>query len=428
MQTYTQMKDSGVAWLGEIPAEWQMLRIGQLFSQRNEKVSDKDFEPLSVTKKGIVPQLEDAAKTDNGDNRKKVLKGDYVINSRSDRKGSSGLSKLDGSVSLINTVLAEGKLYPRFAHHLLRSYPFQEEFYRWGQGIVADLWSTNYQRMKSIQLPVPDYETQERIANYLDEETALIDDLIAKQQRLLTLLEEKRRATITHAVTRGLDPSVEFKETGIPWLGQIPAHWALKKLKNTVTSQKNGVWGSDADGSENDINCIRVADFDRYNLSVSVGNFTKRSIEEKDRQGRLLSKGDLLLEKSGGGDNQLVGQIVKFDSDKPAVTSNFVARVVPASGYNIDFLVFLNAGLYYQRVNYRSIKQTSGIQNIDSQAYFSEMVGIPSPEEQEFIAEHLLKENRLVEVLNQNINKQISLLKERRTSLISHAVTGKIKV
>ena len=294
MQTYTQMKNSGVAWLGEIPAEWQMLRIGQLFSQRNEKVSDKDFEPLSVTKKGIVPQLEDAAKTDNGDNRKKVLKGDYVINSRSDRKGSSGISKLDGSVSLINTVLAEGKLYPRFAHHLLRSYPFQEEFYRWGQGIVADLWSTNYQRMKSIQLPVPDYETQERIANYLDEETTLIDDLIAKQQRLLTLLEEKRRATITHAVTRGLDPSVEFKETNIPWLSQVPAHWTIRKL-NALTRLVVGSTPSTANSAafDGDQIWVTISDMNRKNISKSKQMLTKQAVEDKNME--LVPKGSLLF-------------------------------------------------------------------------------------------------------------------------------------
>lgn len=425
--TYDQMKDSGVEWLGKVPIAWNLFRIGNIFSERNEKVSDKDFAPLSVTKKGILPQLENAAKTNDGDNRKKVLAGDFVINSRSDRKGSSGLSDLAGSVSLINIVMRSPKMYPRFTHHLFRSYPFQEEFYRWGQGIVADLWSTNYTRMKNIVIPFPEETTQRRIADFLDTETAKIDLLIAKQEKLLELLEEKRRATIINTVTHGLNLGVEIKDTGIEWLGKVPAHWELKKLKHTITSQKSGVWGSDADGGENDINCVRVADFDRYKLLVSDGKFTQRSIENKDRQGRLLSRGDLLFEKSGGGDNQLVGQVVKYNSDEPAITSNFVARLAVASGYDVDFLVFLHAALYYQRINYRSIKQTSGIQNIDSQAYFNEFVGIPSLDEQQKIAKYLLNENELVENLNIKINKQIDLLKERRTSLISNVVTGKVK-
>lgn len=102
---YPEYKDSGVAWLGEVPVNWELKRLGYFFEERREKVSDKDYPALSVTKNGIVPQIETAAKTDDGDNRKKVCAGDFVINSRSDRKGSSGISPFDGSVSLINTIL-----------------------------------------------------------------------------------------------------------------------------------------------------------------------------------------------------------------------------------------------------------------------------------------------------------------------------------
>jgi type I restriction enzyme S subunit len=102
---YPAYKDSGVAWLGDVPVDWAVKRIGYFFNERREKVSDKDFPALSVTKHGIVPQLDTAAKSDDGDNRKRVAKGDFVINSRSDRKGSAGASDLDGSVSLICTVM-----------------------------------------------------------------------------------------------------------------------------------------------------------------------------------------------------------------------------------------------------------------------------------------------------------------------------------
>jgi type I restriction enzyme S subunit len=134
------------------PDDWPIKRLGELFRERKEKVSDKEFAALSVTKSGIVPQLETAAKTDDGNNRKGVRAGDFVINSRSDRKGSGGLSELDGSVSLINIVLEPLRILPRFAHHLLRSPAFQEEFYRWGRGIVADLWTTRFTEMKNIRV------------------------------------------------------------------------------------------------------------------------------------------------------------------------------------------------------------------------------------------------------------------------------------
>lgn len=174
-----------------VPSDWHIMRLGQLFRERREKVSDKDFPPLSVTMKGILPQLETAAKTDDGDNRKGVRAGDFVINSRSDRKGSGGLADRDGSVSLISIVLQPRDVEPRFAHHLLRSPAFQEEFYRWGHGIVADLWTTRYSDMKNILLAVPDRTTQKAIADFLDRETARIDQLIEKKQRLVNVLKER---------------------------------------------------------------------------------------------------------------------------------------------------------------------------------------------------------------------------------------------
>ena len=149
MSERVKHKDSGVDWLGRIPSHWNLSRIGAQFYQRSEKVDDTEYPPLSVTKTGVVPQMAHVAKTDANDNRKKVCKGDFVINSRSDRKGSSGTSDYDGSVSLISIVLTPKNYSPRFAHHLFRSYPFQEEFYRHGRGIVADLWSTSSLLKKS---------------------------------------------------------------------------------------------------------------------------------------------------------------------------------------------------------------------------------------------------------------------------------------
>jgi len=167
--------------IGKSPEHWSIKRLGQLFHERKEKVNDRDFPPLSVTKLGILPQLETAAKTDDGENRKGVHVGDFVINSRSDRKGSGGLSELKGSVSLINIVLEPKDIFLKYAHHLLRCSAFQEEFYRWGHGIVADLWTTRFSEMKNIRLAIPDIETQKAIADYLDQETTHIDQQIEKK-------------------------------------------------------------------------------------------------------------------------------------------------------------------------------------------------------------------------------------------------------
>ena len=150
------MKDSGIDWIGVIPAHWDVQRIGTAFEERSQKVNDTDYHPLSVSMGGIVPQMESVAKTDHNENRKRVAVGDYVINSRSDRRGASGISVYDGSVSVINIVLAPRRaFFGKYLHHLFRSYRFIEEFYRVGRGIVDDLWTTRYSVMKTIEFASP---------------------------------------------------------------------------------------------------------------------------------------------------------------------------------------------------------------------------------------------------------------------------------
>ena len=193
--------DSGVEWIGKIPKHWKLERLGSNFIERREKVSDKDFEPLSVTKNGVVPQLDSAAKSNDGDNRKLVRKGDFVINSRSDRKGSSGLSKLDGSVSLINIVLKPIDINSDFSHILLKSNGFIEEFYRNGHGIVADLWTTRFWDMKSIMLAIPPKEEQIQIVEYIENQTSKIDKTIDLQQNYISKLKEYKASLIDSLVT-----------------------------------------------------------------------------------------------------------------------------------------------------------------------------------------------------------------------------------
>src|SRR5699024_1720049 len=175
IQMSREMKDSGIEWIGKIPQDWKLSTIGQYYQERNEKVSSLEFSPLSVTKKGILPQLEHAAKSDNHENRKLVRNNDFVINSRSDRKMSSGLSHLTGSVSMINIVLYSDIMNEKYTKYLLKNYAFAEEFYRWGTGIVDDLWSTRWVKMKSIIIPVPPKSTQVSIAHELDNKLIKID-------------------------------------------------------------------------------------------------------------------------------------------------------------------------------------------------------------------------------------------------------------
>lgn len=196
------MKDSGIPWVGETPEYWKVGRIGGLYELRNQKVSDKDFMPLSVTMKGILPQLETAAKTNDGDNRKLVRVGDFAINSRSDRRGSCGISDYDGSVSLINTILKpRNRMNAKYYNWLFHTPMFADEFYKWGHGIVDDLWTTNWSEMKRISIPLPPLDEQQEIADYLDNKCAEIEQIIADKKSQIETLDGYKKSLIYEYVT-----------------------------------------------------------------------------------------------------------------------------------------------------------------------------------------------------------------------------------
>lgn len=198
----TPLKPSGLRWNTYIPENWSVGRIRNYFEFRNEKVSEIDYAPLSVTKNGVVPQMDNVAKSmAEGDTRKKVCKDDFVVNSRSDRKGSCGTSPMDGSVSLIYIVLKPTQINPKFADYYFRCNDWVEEFYRNGKGIVADLWTTNYAIMRNIEIAVPPYIEQQQIAAYLDEKCGKIDAIIEKIGTQVERLKELKRSLINEVVT-----------------------------------------------------------------------------------------------------------------------------------------------------------------------------------------------------------------------------------
>lgn len=228
----SMMKSSNTEWLGDIPAEWDVAQIGNYYELRNEKVSDYDFEPLSVTMKGIVPQLATAAKSDDHSNRKLVKKGDFVINSRSDRRGSCGISPLDGSVSLINIVMEpRGEMNPQYYNWLFHTEQFADEFYKWGHGIVDDLWTTRWQEMKKILIVAPSPDEQQAIADYLDETCSKIDEIIAEAKASIDEYKELKQSVLCDTVLRGLNSQIALKNSGASWIGMIPEHWKTVKLK-----------------------------------------------------------------------------------------------------------------------------------------------------------------------------------------------------
>ena len=217
-------------------------------------------------------------------------------------------------------------------------------------------------------------------------------------------------------------PYPEYKDSGVEWLGEIPAHWEVTRLRATVTGCQNGVWGEEAD-EVHDLVYVRVADFDRVQFRVRLDAPTMRSIAPRLAQTRRLEEADLLLEKSGGGDKQPVGAVVVYDHSEPAVCSNFVARMGVTDGCDSRYLTYLHATLYSARINTRSIKQSTGIQNLDSASYLNESVGLPREGEQRAIAEFLDRETAKIDALVARKQRLMELLQEKRTALITRAVT-----
>jgi len=215
---------------------------------------------------------------------------------------------------------------------------------------------------------------------------------------------------------------MSYDLTEHPWIACTPVGWRVVRLKTTIAFSQNGLWGDEPDGT-NDIACVRVADFDRVRRRVVLDEPTIRSVPAGKIGRRLLRRGDLLIEKSGGGEHQPVGTVVSYDHDLRAVCSNFVARIEPHPEVDSAFLCYLHAALYGLRIPHRSIKQTTGIQNLDAESYFNEPVALPPLPTQTRAVAFLDRKTAAIDALIAKKERLIALLQEKRQALITQAVT-----
>ena len=341
------------------------------------------------------------------------------------RKGTIDKPLLvDGEYWTVDTMFCaqpEPGVDPRFLFYACTTIPFNL------LSTSTALPSMTQGDLNAVTLPGPSQEVQTLVANFLDRETAKIDALIAKQEQLIATLQEDRIATITHAVTRGLNPIVEMRDSEIEWIGVVPAHWTVDRLKWSVQSSKNGYWGTESEHGPG-TRCIRVADFDRPRLSIHDNNVTSRGYTTSELQAAGLRRGDLLLEKSGGGEKSPVGFVVIYESDEPAVPSNFIARLRVASRQVPRFWLYVHCWLYSRRLTAPSIKQNTGIQNLDEHSYLDTRVAYPPDSEQAEIVEHLDERCGQIDMAILRVGELIATLREYRSALITDAVTGKIDV
>lgn len=376
MQKYADYVTSQATWLGRLPTHWDCKKIGALFSERKVKVSDKDYAPLSVAKIGVVPQLETAVKTDAGDNRKLVRARDFVINSRSDRKGSCGVSELDGSVSLINIVLQpRKKMNNRYVHFLMRSQPFSEEYYRNGRGIVSDLWTTRYSEMKSILLPIP----------------ALKEFMQAEIEKQLYAYP--------------VEETVRLKQLG--------------------TFFKGGGFSRENLVEEEGCPAILYGDiYTQYEYKTAVIN---HSIDGAAYSAsRKISKGDIVMAGTGETKDE-IGKSILYTGDEIVAVGGDVIVFHPNEGINVEYLLYQlysQAALKHRYINGKG----DIIVHIYPTALGSTIIAFPGVEEQKKAVA------RINEIINQVkkaiavLADEISVLREYRVRLIADTVTGEIDV
>lgn len=411
-----EMKDSSVAWIGEIPKEWDCSLISSLYTVRNQKVNDIKYPPLSVTMKGIVPQLATAAKTNAHNDRKLVLKGDFAINSRSDRRGSCGISEYNGSVSLINTVLTpRDEMNPAYYNWLFHSSEFADEFYRLGHGIVDDLWTTRWQEMKSISIPVPGLEEQQKIADYLDKKCSQIDVLISNAEKQIEKLKAYKLSLITETVIKGLDSNVSMKDSGVEWIGDIPEHWSVIPVRSLFRIKKDII------GHEPET----VLSITQSGLKIKDISENSGQMANSYAHYQIVNVGDFAMNHM----DLLTGGV--GISDYEGVTSpDYRVFVMRNKEMNPRFFLYVFE-IYYRNKIFYAFGQGAanlGRWRLPAQNFYSVAIPLVPNKEQDAIVSFLDKKCKQIDQLIELKQEKIEKLQKYKKSLIYEYVTGKKEV
>ena len=413
-----EMKDSGIEWIGDIPKNWNMSKIGSLYTQRNEKVSDKEYQPLSVTMQGVLPQLASAAKTDDGDNRKLVRVGDFAINSRSDRRGSCGISPLDGSVSLINIILTpRTTMHPGYYDWLFHTTLFADEFYKWGHGIVADLWTTRWQEMKSICVPVPEYAEQKRISEFLNSECAEIDAVLEKTRASIDEYKKLKQTVITQAVTKGIRGGRPMKDSGESFLHKVPVGWTNSKIKYCAIFSplcNTSHLTEDSIVTFTPMECIKNGYFENREAVFASMNSSYTQYQEGDI---VFAKVTPCFENG----NIAIMQGLSFEFGFGS-SELFVLR--PKS-INTKFLFYYLQNDIFKQYACATMTGTGGLKRVSPSFVRNFPIFLPSDSEQADIAEYLDYKCKEIDLLISKKQQYLTEIENYKKSLIYEYATGK---
>jgi len=427
---YPEYKDSGVEWLGEVPEHWATQRLKFIFAIKKRIAGAEGFDVLSITQQGIIIKDIEGSKGQFSDDYSKyqiVECGDFAMNGMDLLTGYVDLSIFYGVTSpdyRVFSLIDEAAWDKNYLLRLLQNGYKQKIFYAFGQGASQlGRWRFPTQAFNDFIFPRPSKAEQSAIATFLDRETAKIDTLVAEQEKLIELLKEKRQAVISHAVTKGLDPNVLTKDSGVEWLGDVPEHWKICRVKHACSHVVDCLHTTPTYEGEVEFPAIRTADVERGTLLLDQARLVSREIYEERIQRLNPKAGDILYSREG----ERFGMAALVPHGVDLCLGQRMMMFRTQTFASSEYLMWtLNSDSIYKQVLERVGGSTSPHVNISDIVNFH--VSLPPGNEQAEIARHI---NGIVAELDPLIveaTRTIDLLKERRSALISAAVTGKIDV
>ena len=437
LRPYPAMKDSGVFWLGKVPEHWEVRRIGALLRERGETNYDNNVtDVLSVMReRGVIPYAEKGnvgnKKSDDITRYKIVRPNDIVVNCMNVIIGSVGLSKYTGCLSPVYYVLTRRSVIddPHYLNAYFQTKPFQLSLVRIGNGILAHRMRIPMELLKCELFPRPPAAEQAAIVRYLDYMDRRIRKYIRAKQKLIKLLEEQKRAIIYRAVTRGLDPNVRIKPSGVDWLGDVPEHWEEMSLGRCLKSIEQG-WSPVAAEGE-----LMADQWTVLTLSaVKRGLFKPNAIKPVSdvaysHEDIEIKDGDLLLTRSNT--RELVGDACIVQGVRPkTILCDLIYRLTPDL-IIIDpgFLMFYLLSPIGRRQIESDARGSSGTMPKIAQRHIRSWRAIVPPiGEQNEIVKFIEREIKVIDDVEKATQKEIALLREYRTRLIADVVTGKLDV
>ncbi|EHK82287.1 restriction endonuclease subunit S [Rhodococcus pyridinivorans] len=422
------MKAIAEGWIDVLPVGWDLVPAKAAFAERREPNRPDDVHLTPSQIYGVLPQAEYMARTGNSvvqniqgqDNMKHVEPDDFIIHLRS-FQGGIERSEYSGKVSTAYTVLKpSNRVVPRYFRWLLKSHGYIQEL-RTTTNQLRDGQSIKFADFAKVQLPCPPHSEQRAIADYLDRETARIDTLIEEQQRLIEMLRERRGAAISNAVARGLEEAVALKDSGLPGAGPVPVHWEVLPLRYTISFQEGpGIMA--ADFRDEGVPLLRVSCVRTARSTLEGCNYLDPAEVDRRWSHFRVDLGDLLISASAS-----MGTVSEVTEETAgAVPYTGIIRIKPGRMHKDFIRWFVVSGEFIDQVD--SLKTGSTIQHFGPTHLAQMRVALPPTDEQRQIAAHLDEQTARIDTLIVETERFIELARERRSALITAAVTGQIDV